>query len=88
MTAMIALATNLWNGEELEKSLKIATASGLKVGGTAFVTSVLAGQLSKAGLNSALVGSSEAIVSVMGPKASALLINAFRDGAIFMVRQL
>lgn len=80
VTAMITLATYLWNGEELEKSLKIATASGLKVGGTAFVTSVLAGQLSKAGLNSALVGSSEAIVSVMGPKASALLINAFRDG--------
>ena len=69
------------NGAVAAKSaLKIATASVLKVGGTAFVTSVLAGQLSKAGLNSALVGSSEAIVSVMGPKASALLINAFRDG--------
>ena len=35
---------------------------------------------SKAGLNSALVGSSEAIVSIMGPKASAILVNAFRSG--------
>lgn len=41
----------------------------------------MAAQLSKAGLNSALVGSSEAIVSMMGPKASAILINAFRVGA-------
>ena len=53
----------------------------MKVGGTAFVTTILASQLSKAGLNSALVGSSEAIVAFMGPKASAVLINAFRSGS-------
>ncbi|WP_027621462.1 hypothetical protein [Acetivibrio clariflavus] len=81
VTAVITLATNLWNGEDFEKSLKIATYSGLKVGGTAFMTTVLASQLSKAGLNSALVGSSEAIVKFMGPKASAVLINAFRSGS-------
>lgn len=45
-----------------------------------FATAVLAGQLSKAGLNSALVGSSEAVISLMGPKASAMLVNAFRSG--------
>lgn len=81
VTAIITLATSVWNGESFDDALKIATYSGLKVGGTAFVTSILAAQLSKAGLNSALVGSSEAIVSVMGPKASAVLINAFRTGA-------
>ena len=51
------------------------------MGGTAFVTTILASQLSKAGLNSALVGSSESIISFMGPKASAVLINAFRNGS-------
>lgn len=81
VTAMITLATSVWNGEDFEDAIKIATYSGLKVGGTAFITSILAAQLSKAGLNSALVGSSEAIVSMMGPKASAVLINAFRTGA-------
>lgn len=81
VTAMITLATSIWNGEDFEDAVKIATYSGLKVGGTAFVTSILAAQLSKAGLNSALVGSTEAIVSMMGPKASAILINAFRTGA-------
>lgn len=81
VTAIITLATSVWNGEDFEDALKIATYSGLKVGGTAFVASILAAQLSKAGLNSALVGSSEAIVSMMGPKASAILINAFRVGA-------
>ena len=41
----------------------------------------MAGQISKAGLNSALVGSSEAIVSVLGSKALAVLVNAFRSGS-------
>ena len=80
VTAIITLATNLWSGEDFDKSLKLATFSGLKVGGTAFITTILTGQLSKAGLNSTLVGSSEAIVRVMGPKASAILINSFRHG--------
>ena len=80
MTAMITFATNVWNGESYSDSLKMATYSGIKVGGTAFINTIIAGQLSKAGLNSALVGSSEAIVTFMGPKASAVLINAFRAG--------
>ena len=81
VTAIITFATNIWNGEDFDKSLKLATYSGLKVGGTAFITTIIAGQLSKVGLNSALVGSSEAIISIMGPKASAVLINAFRNGS-------
>lgn len=81
VTAMLTLATSIWNGEEFDVALKMATYSGLKVGGTAFITSILASQLSKAGLNSALVGGSEAIIAAMGPKASAVLINAFRYGA-------
>ncbi|MDD7280390.1 MAG: hypothetical protein PUH10_00095 [Erysipelotrichaceae bacterium] len=81
VTAIISFATSVWNGEDFDNALKIATYSGLKVGGTAFITSVLAAQLSKAGLNSALVGSSEALVAMMGPKASAVIINAFRSGS-------
>ena len=79
VTAIITLATNLWSGEDFEKSLKLATYSGLKVGGTAFITTILTGQLSRAGLNNALFGSSQAVIEFMGPKASAVLINAFRE---------
>lgn len=80
ISAAISFATSLWNGEEMDIALKSATYTGLKVGGTTFVSAILASQLSKAGLNSALVSSSEAIVRIMGPKASALLVNAFRSG--------
>ena len=80
VTVAITFATSVWNGDDYDQALKLATYSGLKVGSTAFITGVVASQLSKEGLNSALVGSSEAIVSMMGPKASAILINAFRHG--------
>ena len=80
VSAVIAFACSVWNGDELHIALKNAGYVGLKVGGTSFISAVFASQLAKAGLNSALVGSSEALVRVMGPKASALLINAFRSG--------
>ena len=57
ITTALTFAFNVWQGEDFSKSLELATYSGLKVGGTAFITTVLASQLSKAGLNSALVGS-------------------------------
>ena len=81
VSAVVTFATSLWNDEKLDVALKKATFSGLKVGGTAFITSILASQLAKAGLNSALVSSSEAIIHFIGPKAAAVLINAFRNGA-------
>ncbi len=77
----MTFATSIWSGENFDIALKNTAFSGIKVGGTAFITSILASQLSKAGLNSALVGSSEVIVSIMGPKASAMLVNAFRSGS-------
>lgn len=81
ISAVVTFATSVWSGDNFDIALKNAAFSGIKVGGTAFITSILASQLSKAGLNSALVGSSEALVSLMGPKASAVIINAFRSGS-------
>lgn len=80
VTGLLAFAFSLWNGEDYENALKKAIYSGLKMSGTAFATGIIASQLSRAGLNSVLVGSSEAIVSFMGPKASSVLVNAFRNG--------
>ena len=81
VTATITLALNLWNGESFENSLKLATYSGLKVGGTAFLTTVLASQLSKAGLNSLMVGASKEVVNLFGSKAASFLVNAFRSSS-------
>lgn len=80
ISSVVQFAVSMWNGDDLKDALKLSVYTGLKVGGTSFVVSVLSSQLSKAGLNSLLVGSSEAIVDVMGPKAAAVFVNAFRTG--------
>lgn len=80
VTALISFATSVWNGDAVETALKNAVYSGVKVGGTTFISAILAGQLSKAVLNSLLVGTSESLVKTMGAKNSALLVNAFRGG--------
>ena len=81
ISSCLTFATSIWNGESFDEALKNATYSGLKVGGTAFITAVLSSQLSRAGLNSLLVGSSETVVNILGSKASAVLVNAFRSGS-------
>lgn len=81
ISSVLTFAVSIWNGDDLNIALKKSALSGIKVAGTTFVTAVLSSQLSKAGLNSLLVGSSETIVNIMGPKASAVLINAFRSGS-------
>lgn len=74
-------AVAVWNGKPFDEAVKNSAAAGLKVGGTAFVTTVLASQMQRTALNSLLRGSTDQIVRIMGPKASALLANAFRSGA-------
>lgn len=81
ISSILTFATSFWNGEDPEICLQRTAYTGLKVGGVTFLATLLGGQLSKAGLNSLLVGSSEKIISLLGPKASAVLINAFRDSS-------
>ena len=80
VTAAITFAVVFWREGSFEVATKAAVVNGLKVGGNAFLAAVLAGQLSKAGLNSLLVESSKDFVKILGPKASAKIINALRSG--------
>lgn len=79
LSAGLTFAISLWRGEDVDVALESA-AAGLKVGGTAFLTAVVTSQLQKSVLNSAFKASSDAIVNLMGPKASQMLVNALRTG--------
>ena len=80
ISATIMFATSIWADEDVETALKNSIYTGLSIGGNAFITGILAGQLVKAGLNSMLVPASEAFISVVGPKAAAVIANASRLG--------
>ena len=80
VSAIIAFAVSTWNHDSFDVAIRKAALTGLKVGGTTFATSVITSQLSKAGLNSALVASSETLIRAVGAKRAAIMINAFRSG--------
>ena len=80
ITSMMTFAVSVWKGENFETALNNAITSGIQVGGMAFVTSIVAGQLTKAGAYGVVSNMSGEIVKLMGPKASAVLANAFRSG--------
>ena len=68
-SSIAVMRERIKRGEVLGVSdAKDAEFNGLEVGGTTFVTVVLVGQLSKAGVNSMLVGSSEYLVNAIGLK--------------------
>lgn len=80
ISAAIAFAISAWNGKSFEAALEDSVKTGLQVGGIAWASSILVGQMTKAGINSMLVAPSEAIVGMIGSRASANLVNAFRSG--------
>lgn len=80
ISAVVEFAVGMWNGDDIDTALQKSVYTGLEVGGSSFIVSVLSSHLSRTGLNSLLVGSSEALVNIMGPKAAATFVNAFRHG--------
>lgn len=81
ITTILSFAVSVWNGEDIEIALQNAVAEGLKVSGVTLITAIFAGQLTKAGLNSMLVGVSESMAKALGTEGYAMLANAFRSGS-------
>lgn len=80
ISAALSFAVSIWNGEDLEAALKQACETGIKVGGVAWIGSIVAAQLGRTGVEQALRGSTDWIVRQMGPKAASLAANALRSG--------
>lgn len=80
VTALITFATYMWRGEDFKVSLRAATYSGLKVGGVAFITSVVVNQLSRTGFSTLFAGPSNIAAILIGDKTSAIITKAFMPG--------
>ncbi len=81
VSASIALAVSLWNGEKPTIALKNAAFCGIKIGGTTLITTVLAGQIAKSSISGAMTPGFQALAKTLSPKAYAALANAFRNGS-------
>ncbi|WP_050008344.1 hypothetical protein [Butyrivibrio sp. WCE2006] len=75
ISAVLTYAANRHYGVEKKEAIQSAAVSGIKTGGVVFVTSIVASQLSKSGLNHALMPASYAIVDALGPKGIQVLAS-------------
>ena len=80
ISAALSFAVAVWNGEDWEKALKGACRTGLKVGGIAWVSSVVAAQLGRTGVEQSLRGATDWVVKGMGTKAASWFANGLRSG--------
>lgn len=83
ISTVITFAKSLWEGKEIDVAIEKSLCAGLKVGGIAFASSLLTGQLVRTGLNSAMRKSSEIVVKnvLTSTKSKELAIRYFEDGA-------
>ncbi|MEM9217200.1 MAG: hypothetical protein AAGD25_23005 [Cyanobacteria bacterium P01_F01_bin.150] len=80
ISATVTYSMAIWNGEDWNIALEQACYTGLKVGGVSFISSILAAQLGRTGLEQGLRGSTDFVVKQMGAKTSAWLANGLRSG--------
>lgn len=80
ISAAVSLAISIWNGDDWDKALESSCYVGLKVGGVAWVSSIITAQLGRTGIEQGLRGATDWIVQQMGPKAAAWIANGLRSG--------
>ncbi len=78
ISAAVSFAVSVWNGEPIETAVKDSLLHGLQSGGTAFIIGVLSSQLTKTGIDTAMIPASQVIVKTLGPDVSAAIVNGFR----------
>lgn len=80
ISAAVSFAVNLWNGEDWDKALESSCYVGLKVGGIAWISSIITAQLGRTSIEQGLRGATDWIVQQMGPRAAAWIANGLRSG--------
>lgn len=80
ITATITFAQSLWAGQPVDIAIENAVCMGLQTGGAAFAVSIITAQLSRAGLNSALVKPSEAVIKAIPKGVRRELIAVLSEG--------
>ena len=81
ISAIITFARSMWNGDEPSTALDKAMYTGIKMGGVAFITSVMTAQLARTNLNNMLMGPSIEIVKLLPSSVRHAMVNAMREGA-------
>ena len=80
ISAVITYAREIWNGRSSQQAAEMAAYQGLKMGGAVFVSSVLAAQLTRTGVNTLLLGPSINIVKLLPSDIRHAMVQSLRQG--------
>lgn len=85
ISTAISFAVSIWNKENWKDALRISASNGLRVGGNAFLTSVISSQLkrvilSNSTIENVLSDASESVFKLLGERASDLYIKSMKSG--------
>lgn len=80
LSSLITFASCMWSGDSWKESLEASCYSGLKVGGTAFLSSIMSAQAGRTGIEQSLRGATDWAVNVIGSKGCAIIANSLRSG--------
>ncbi|TGO02588.1 hypothetical protein PN36_22595 [Candidatus Thiomargarita nelsonii] len=81
ISGVISYAVAIWNADDCHVALEQACYTGLKVGGIAWVSSILTAQLGRTGVEQSLIGTTDWVVQKMGATTAAWLANGLRSGS-------
>ena len=81
VSAAIVFAVSVRNGDDAKDALRKSCVTGLQIGSLAWVSSVLAAQLGRTGVEQGLRGTTDWAVRQLGPKATSWLANGLYGGA-------
>jgi TPR repeat protein len=81
ISAAISFAIAIWSGEDFEVALESACYSGLKVGGIAWVSSIVSSQVGRTGVEQSLRGTTDWLTSQIGPKASHWIVEGLNTSS-------
>ncbi len=81
ISAIMTYALSLWSGDTPDIAFENAMCSGIKMGGIAFLNTVITSQLMRTELNTAMTGVTDGIARHLGKDTSAKIANALIEGA-------
>lgn len=80
ISAAITFALAIWNGEDWETAVKDSAYSGLKVGGIAWLGSIITAQLGRTGIEQSLRTTTDWLVKQVGYKTASVIATSLRSG--------
>jgi len=80
ISVAVAYALAVWNGADTGEALRVACATGLKVGGVAWLSSVLTAQIGKSSAQALVREGSTWMVKQLGSKATLTIANTLGVG--------